>query len=63
MKLSLIKQVIGSIATIEGEDNIDIRHLLTDSRLLDVQSDKVQGTKASQTLFFAIKTDKNDGAK
>ena len=63
MKLSLIKQVIGSIATIEGDDNIDIRHLLTDSRLLDVQSDKVQGTKASQTLFFAIKTDKNDGAK
>ena len=63
MKLSLIKQVIGSIATIEGEDNIDIRHLLTDSRLLDVQSDKVQGAKASQTLFFAIKTDKNDGAK
>jgi alanine racemase len=63
MKLSLIKQVIGSIARVEGEDNIDIRHLLTDSRLLDVQSDKVQGTKASQTLFFALKTDKNDGAK
>ena len=55
MKLSLIKQVIGSIATIEGEDNIDIRHLLTDSRLL--------GAEPEKTLFFAIKTDKNDGAK
>ncbi len=55
MKLSLIKQVIGSIATIEGEDNIDIRHLLTDSRQL--------GAEPEKTLFFAIKTDKNDGAK
>ncbi len=70
MKLSEIKQVIGSIAQVSGEGDPDIRYLLTDSRQLNVQRDdvqgtrdKVQGTKAAQTLFFAIKTDKNDGAK
>ncbi len=57
MKLSEIKQVIGSIAQVEGPDDIEIRYLLTDSREL------VQHTKAGQTLFFAIKTAKNDGAK
>ena len=55
MKLSEIKQAIGSIAQVCGEDELDIRHLLTDSRQL--------GKDAGHTLFFAIKTDKNDGAR
>jgi len=59
MKIYEIRQAIGPCAEVTGDDNLDIRYLLTDSRLLDVQSD----TKASQTLFFAIKTEKNDGAK
>ena len=70
MKLSEIKQAIGSVASVSGDDNLEIRYLLTDSRQLDVQGnkvqstkDKVQSTKALQTLFFAIKTEKNDGAK
>lgn len=63
MLLSEIKRVIGAIAEVIGEDSLDIRYLLTDSRQLEVQSDYVASSKASQTLFFAIKTDKNDGAK
>ena len=63
MKLYEIRQAIGSCAEVTGEDDLEIRYLLTDSRMLDVQSDDVQSTKASQTLFFAIKTDKNDGAR
>jgi len=55
MKLSLIKQVIGAIATVTGDDNLEIRHLLTDSRQL--------GAEPEKTLFFALKTDRNDGAK
>jgi len=55
MKLSEIKQSIGSIATVVGDDQLDIRHLLTDSRQL--------GAEPEKTLFFAIKTAKNDGAK
>ena len=57
MKLSEIKQVIGPIAQVEGPDELEIRYLLTDSREL------VQYTKAGQTLFFAIKTEKDDGAR
>jgi alanine racemase len=53
MRLSEIKQAIGSLATVTGEDALEIRHLLTDSRQLKSPQD---------TLFFAIKTDKNDGA-
>ena len=53
MRLSEIKQAIGSLATVTGEDSLEIRHLLTDSRQLKSPQD---------TLFFAIKTDKNDGA-
>ena len=45
-------QVIGDIDNLQG---IDIRHLLTDSRQL--------GAEPEATLFFALKTDKNDGAK
>ena len=54
MKLSEIRQVIGAVAQVEGDDNLDIRHLLTDSRQL--------GNEPEATLFFAIKTAKNDGA-
>ena len=53
MRLSEIKQAIGSLATVTGEDSLEIRHLLTDSRQLKSPQD---------TLFFAIKTEKNDGA-
>ena len=45
-------QVIGNTDNLQ---NLDIRHLLTDSRQL--------GAEPEATLFFAIKTDKNDGAK
>lgn len=54
MKLSEIKNAIGAIATVTGGDDLDIRHLLIDSRLL--------GNEPEKTLFFALKTDKNDGA-
>lgn len=54
MKLSEIKKAIGDIAHVTGEDSLEIRHLLTDSRQLKTPQD---------TLFFAIKTDKNDGAR
>lgn len=53
MKLSEIKQVIGSIAQVEGPDELEIRHLSIDSRQ----------PSAEDTLFFAIKTAKNDGAR
>ena len=55
MKLSEIRQQIGSYAQVAGDEDLDIRHLLTDSRQL--------GNEPEATLFFAIKTDKNDGAK
>jgi len=45
-------QVIGDIDNLQS---IDIRHLLTDSRQL--------GAEPAATLFFALKTNKNDGAK
>ena len=54
MKLSEIKQVIGDIATVRGDDELEIQYLLTDSRQL--------GAEPEKTLFFAIKTAKNDGA-
>ena len=54
MKLSEIKKAIGDIAEVTGDDSLEIRHLLTDSRQLKSPQD---------TLFFAIKTDKNDGAR
>ena len=40
---------------VAGDDRLEIRHLLTDSRQL--------GNEPEATLFFAIKTGKNDGAK
>ena len=59
MKISEIKQVIGSIAHVEGDDELDIRYLLTDSRQLKANGE----WRMDEVLFFAIKTDKNDGAK
>lgn len=53
MRLSEIKKAIGGIAEVTGDDALEIRHLLIDSRQLKSPQD---------TLFFAIKTDKNDGA-
>ena len=55
MKLNEIKRIIGAYAQVIGDDRLDIRHLLTDSRQL--------GNEPEATLFFAIKTDKNDGAR
>lgn len=55
MKLSEIKQTIGTVATVTGDDDVEIHYLLTDSRQL--------GSEPEKTLFFAIKTEKNDGAK
>ncbi|MBO4519096.1 MAG: alanine racemase [Paludibacteraceae bacterium] len=55
MKLSEIKKVIGDRLQVMGNEDLDIRHLLIDSRQL--------GKEPEATLFFAIKTDKNDGAK
>ena len=58
MKLPNIIQVIHTLQVIGSSDNLqnlDIRHLLTDSRQL--------GSEAASTLFFALKTSKNDGAK
>ena len=54
MLLSEIKKVIGTCAEVRGDDHLDIRHLLTDSRELKQE-------KAAATLFFAIKTSTNDG--
>lgn len=57
MLLSLIKQIIGSVASVSttGQEDIDIQYLLTDSRQL--------GKAPQHTLFFAIQTAKNDGSK
>ena len=58
MKLPNIIQAIHTLQVIGSSDNLqslDIRHLLIDSRQL--------GSEAASTLFFALKTNKNDGAK
>lgn len=57
----LIRDIIQAIHPLQVIDNtnglqdLDIRHLLTDSRQL--------GAEPEATLFFALKTEKNDGAK
>ncbi len=57
----LIREIILTIPSLQvlGNTNdlqsLDIRHLLTDSRKL--------GNEPESTLFFAFKTEKNDGAK
>ena len=58
MILNEIIQAIHPLQVIGVSDdlqNLDIHHLLTDSRLL--------GSEPEATLFFALKTEKNDGAK
>ena len=56
----LIQEIIQAIHPLQvigvpdDLQNLDIRHLLTDSRLL--------GSEPEATLFFALKTEKNDGA-
>ena len=55
MKLSEIRKVIGDRLQVTGSEDLNIRHLLTDSRQL--------GNEPETTLFFAIKTDRNDGEK
>ena len=58
MILNEIIQAIHPLQVIGVSDdlqNLDIRHLLIDSRLL--------GSEPEATLFFALKTEKNDGAK
>lgn len=57
MTVSEISRVLEGITTLDNraEKDIDIRYLLTDSRQL--------GAHPEQTLFFAIKTAKNDGAR
>ena len=58
MILNEIIQAIHPLQVIGVSDdlqNLDIRHLLTDSRQL--------GSEPEATLFFALKTDKNDAAK
>lgn len=57
----LIQEIIQAIRPLQvighsdGLQNLDIRHLLTDSRQL--------GAEPAATLFFALKTQKNDGAR
>ena len=61
MKISEIKQVFdensGYRLRVIGDEDFEIRHLLTDSRELSAVSNQY-----SDVLFFAIKTEKNDGA-
>ena len=52
MKLTEISKAISSQVLIESD--LDIQYLLTDSREL--------GSEPEKTLFFALKTSKNDGA-
>ena len=55
MKVSEIRKVLGDRLEVVGNEDLDIRYLLTDSRQL--------GNEPEATLFFAIKTAKNDGAR
>ena len=57
MLVSEITHILQGICTVDNraDGDVDIRYLLTDSRQL--------GVHPEQTLFFAIKTEKNDGAR
>ena len=57
MLVSEITHILQGICTVDNraDGDVDIRYLLTDSRQL--------GVHPKQTLFFAIKTKKNDGAR
>lgn len=56
MLVSEINRILAGVCTVDNraDEDVDIRYLLTDSRQL--------GAHPEQTLFFAIKTAKNDGA-
>ncbi len=56
MLVSEINRILSGVCTVDNraDKDVDIRYLLTDSRQL--------GAHPEQTLFFAIKTAKNDGA-
>ena len=56
MLVSEINRILAGVCTVDNraDKDVDIRYLLTDSRQL--------GAHPEQTLFFAIKTAKNDGA-
>ena len=58
MLVSEISRILEGICTVENraDEDVDIRYLLTDSRQLIA-------SQAGETLFFAIKTAKNDGAR
>jgi len=62
MKLSEIRKVFEGVTgyrlQVTGDGDLEIRHLLTDSRELSTVN-----CAPSEVLFFAIKTEKNDGAK
>lgn len=62
MKCSEIQRVLGGKMAyqlqVDGTGDLEIRHLLTDSRELSAVSHQ-----PSEVLFFAIQTAKNDGAK
>ena len=60
MKISEIKSILGDRLRVTCDEDFEIRHLLTDSREL---SAVCKVTPAADVLFFAIKTEKNDGAK
>ena len=66
MKISEIKRVFegkdGYRLRVIGEEDFEIRHLLTDSRQLAVSGER-GAVSGEDSLFFAIKTEKNDGAK
>ncbi len=57
MLVSEINRILSGVCTVDNraDKDVDIRYLLTDSRQL--------GAHPEQTMFFAIKTAKNDGAK
>ncbi len=54
MQIEKIRTVLHEIAPVECDGNADIHYLLTDSRQL--------GSHPEQTLFFALHTEKDDGA-
>ena len=54
MQIETIRTVLKGIAPVECEGHADIHYLLTDSRQL--------GSHPEQTLFFALRTEKDDGA-
>ena len=58
MKVSEIRAILGDRLRVIGDEDLEIRHLLTDSRELSSIS-----RQYSDVLFFAIRTAKNDGAR